>query len=199
MSLPHFRRNHKYLLRPDSMSLWNETIWAAHFIVSQCFQRLEEVHRNTPTELFWRLFSIYSEDSKSPLIPLQTSIDSRSPYAPLAPPGWSRRLASTEAEAQTGRSTKVGSPGVWREGGGSEGGRLECGRKWGPSRQLLQVCRLRLGRQAPDVACTLKSKLSRHWARRQAKLCQESAMGNWLPTRLCHVDSLWHWSGNFFY
>ena len=48
MSLSHFKRNHKYLLSPDSVSLCTETILEANFFVSQYILWLEDFHGNIP-------------------------------------------------------------------------------------------------------------------------------------------------------
>ena len=69
---------------------------------------MERVHRNTPIKFLEDYFSIYIEGSKSIFISLQKSKDPRSPYAPLAPPGWSSGLAASEAEAQPGSEKQEG-------------------------------------------------------------------------------------------
>lgn len=135
---------------------------------------MEEAHRNTPIKFLEDYFSIYREGSKSIFISLQKSKDPQSPYAPLAPPGWSSRLAATETEAQPGSEEQESFGSL--EGGREEKEKEKTSRASGSevSNKDSHRCHS-LGSQNPNAAGTQQSKPSRGWAQRQPESCVRKA------------------------
>lgn len=74
MSLSHFKRNHKYLLRPDSMSLWNEKNIGSKFLCVTVHSLVERFPHKDTHKIFRRPLPTCREDDKSALVSLQKSI-----------------------------------------------------------------------------------------------------------------------------